>query len=255
MTAARSTRARTLDNRFYGVVIGLVEDVDDPDHEGRVKVKYPWFDEGTVSDWCRVRQLYAGNGYGTFFVPEKGDEVLVAFVHGDMDEPIVLGGLYNGQDKPPTYRDGSSKDEKVIRTKGGHQITLDDSDSAKKIAIETDGGHSFVLDDQNQNATLKSSGGHSIVLDDRQSTVTIKSSSGQTVTIDQSGAITCTGTTITLSAPQVKLGGDGASMSLVLGDAFMALFNAHVHDVGPVVSTPPVTPMLPVMLSQVTKTV
>jgi phage baseplate assembly protein V len=255
MTTAVRTRARSLDNRFFGVVVGLVEEVDDPAHEGRIKVKYPWFDEGTVSDWCRVRQLYAGAGYGTFFVPEKGDEVVLAFVHGDMDEPIVLGGLFNGKDKPPTYRDGTKKDEKVIRTKGGHQITLDDSDHAKKVAIDTDGGHSLVMDDQNQNVMLVTTRGHSVVLDDKESTVTITSSGGQTVKIDQSGSITCTGTSVTLSAPQVKLGGDGASMSLVLGEAFMALFNAHVHDVGPVPTTPPVTPMLPMMLSQVTKTV
>ena len=49
-------------------------------------------------------QFYAGNGYGAFFVPEVGDEVLVAFTHGDMRMPIILGGLYNGVDKPVTYR-------------------------------------------------------------------------------------------------------------------------------------------------------
>ena len=59
------------------------------------------------SDWCRVVQPYAGNGYGAVFVPEKGDEVLVAFVHGDMRFPIVIGGLYNGKDKPPTARTAS----------------------------------------------------------------------------------------------------------------------------------------------------
>ena len=50
----------------------------------------------------RRASSYAGNGYGSFFVPEVGDEVLVAFVQGDMRYPIILGGLYNGEDKPPT---------------------------------------------------------------------------------------------------------------------------------------------------------
>jgi phage baseplate assembly protein V len=255
MTAIMQSRARTLENRFYGVVIAIVEDNNDPDKRGRVKVSYPWFDEGTISDWCRVRQFCAGPGYGAFFVPEKGDEVLVAFVHGDMDEPIVLGGLYNGQDAPPSYRDGSTKDEKVIRTKGGHQVTLDDSASSKKVAVETSGGHALVLDDQNQRASIKTTGGHELVLDDQQQSVTLRSSSGMSVVIDSGGTIKCTGTSVVLAAPQVKLGGDAAMSSLVLGEAFMTLFNAHTHQLGLAPTTPPVEPMLPILLSQVTKTV
>ena len=110
------------------------------DDEGRVKVQFPWFDGGaTVTEWCRVSQLYAGGGYGSVFVPEKGDEVLVAFVHGDMRFPIVLGGLYNGVDKPPTARtDG--RDQKIIRTKAGHEVLLDDG--KKEIRITTaEGGN------------------------------------------------------------------------------------------------------------------
>ena len=72
-------RSRSTDQRYYGVAEAIVTDVNDPEKEGRVKLRYPWFDDQTVSDWCRVRQLYAGNGYGTFFVPEVGDEVLVVF--------------------------------------------------------------------------------------------------------------------------------------------------------------------------------
>jgi uncharacterized protein involved in type VI secretion and phage assembly len=73
------------------------------------------------------------------FVPESGDEVLVAFVHGDMRFPIVLGGLYNGVDKPPTARAGG-RDQKIIRTKAGHEVLLDDGN--KEIRITTaEGGN------------------------------------------------------------------------------------------------------------------
>jgi phage baseplate assembly protein V len=127
-------RARSTDRRYYGLVEALVVE-NDGDDEGRVKLKFPWFDGGaTVTDWCRVSQLYAGNGYGSVFVPEKGDEVLVAFIHGDMRFPIVLGGLYNGVDKPPTARTGG-RDQKMIRTRAGHEVLLDDG--AKEITITT----------------------------------------------------------------------------------------------------------------------
>jgi uncharacterized protein involved in type VI secretion and phage assembly len=127
-------RARSTDRRYFGVVEAIVVE-NEGDDEGRIKVNFPWFDGGsTVTEWCRVSQLYAGGGYGSVFVPEKGDEVLVAFVHGDMRFPIVLGGLYNGVDKPPAARtDG--RDQKIIRTKAGHEVLLDDG--AKEIRITT----------------------------------------------------------------------------------------------------------------------
>ena len=98
-------RSLSTDQRYYGVYEALVSDVNDPANEGRVKIKMPWFDEQMETEWCRVRQFYAGNGYGAFFVPEVGDEVLIAFIQGDMRQPIILGGLYNGNDKPPSHRD------------------------------------------------------------------------------------------------------------------------------------------------------
>jgi phage baseplate assembly protein V len=232
-----SSKSRGADKRYYGVVEALVTEVDDPEREGRVKVQYPWFDDQTVSDWCRVRQLYAGPGYGTFFVPEVGDEVLVAFVHGDMRLPIVLGGLYNGQDKPPVHREGET-DPKLIRTKGGHEVLLDDTASARKVHV-------------------KSAAGHEVVLDDAGSKVTIKTPSGQSIELDAaSGSVTMTGVTVTVDASQVKLGGAGAVQPLVLGTAFMALFNAHVHtsSVPTTPTSPPLTPMTPAVLSTVTKT-
>lgn len=152
-------RARTTDQRYYGVVPALVTDNSDPSKEGRVKLKFPWFDEQMVTEWCRVRQLYAGNDYGTFFIPEVGDEVLVSFIHGDMRQPIVLGGLYNGQDKPPSART-QDKDEKLIKTKGGHQIILDDSSGKEKITIlDSSGKNSIVIDAVANSITIKSDGG------------------------------------------------------------------------------------------------
>ena len=95
-------RSTSTDKRYYGVCEGIVVDNEDPEQQGRIKVKLPWFDDETVTEWCRVRQAYAGNGYGMFFIPEVDDEVLVAFIHGDLRLPVILGGLYNGIDKPAT---------------------------------------------------------------------------------------------------------------------------------------------------------
>jgi phage baseplate assembly protein V len=160
MNASRRSmtpRAQSTDKRFFGVVEALVVDVVDPEKEGRVKIQFPWFDEDMVTEYSRVRQLYAGNGYGTFFVPEVGDEVLVAFIHGDMRMPVILGGLYNGKDKPPSDRQ-KDKDQKLIRTKAGHELLFDDSTAERRIKLTTAGQHVFDLDDKDTRAFAKTSG-------------------------------------------------------------------------------------------------
>jgi len=58
-----------VDQRYAGVTEGVVVAVNDPDGLGRVKVKLPWLDSQEVSDWCRVAQIYAGKGYGAFWLP------------------------------------------------------------------------------------------------------------------------------------------------------------------------------------------
>jgi phage baseplate assembly protein V len=173
-------RSRSTDQRYYGVVEAIVTANDDGGSEGRVKIKFPWFDEQMETEWCRVRQFYAGNGYGAFFIPEVGDEVLVSFIHGDMRQPIILGGLYNGQDKPPSERT-SDKDEKMIRTKAGHQITLDDSQGKEKIVIvDSKTNNSIEIDTVADSITIKSAQGK-IILDAAQG-IEIKSGQGVEVT-------------------------------------------------------------------------
>jgi phage baseplate assembly protein V len=242
-------RAQSTDKRFFGVVEAIVVDVIDPQKEGRIKLQFPWFDEDMVTEYCRVCQLYAGNGYGSFFVPEVGDEVLVAFVHGDMRMPIVLGGLYNGQDKPPSDRQ-KTKDQKMIRTKAGHELLLDDSTQDRRVRVRTAKDHVIDLDDQNRKVTVTSTAGHTMELDDVRQTVTVKTAAGQSVVLDgASGSVTVTGATITLDAASVQVGGAAATVKIggaaavltpMIAEMFLPLFAAHTHMVGLVPTTPPV---------------
>jgi uncharacterized protein involved in type VI secretion and phage assembly len=239
-------RARATDRRYYGVVEGIVEQaVSDPDKEGRVKVSFPWFDDGTVSEWCRVAQPYAGNGYGTTFTPEKGDEVVLGFSHGDMRLPIVIGGLYNGQDKPPASRT-DTVDKKIVRTKGGHELLFDDSTGGPKVVVTSAAGHKVTLDDKPGTVRLETSGGQSVELD-KAGKATVKADT-----------ITLKGTSITLDGSSVSLG-SSAAHPVVLGDDFMQIFAAHVHNATAIGSptTPPLPPtplQLPKALSKTTKT-
>src|SRR4051794_34768922 len=81
--------------------------------------------------------LGAGKNRGWFFIPEKDDEVLVMFEHGDVNRPIVIGALYNGKDKPPDKNPGSNP-RRMIKSRGGSKITFDDENG--KLIIEDGGG-------------------------------------------------------------------------------------------------------------------
>ena len=232
-------RSRSTDRRYYGVVEALVAKVTgDPEHECRVTLRFPFFDGATAeTDWCRVAQPYAGNGYGAVFVPEEGDEVLVAFVHGDMRFPVVLGGLYNGADKPPTDRT-ASKDQKMVRTKHGHQVVLDDSQGNEAIRITT-------------------AGGHELILDDASGTVAV-TGNGVKITLEDSGTVTVQGTKVVVEATNIALGSSAASLSPVLGEEFLTIFNSHTHALPfpPVGATLPGTalpPLTSAVFSQIVK--
>ncbi|MER8089736.1 VgrG-related protein [Streptomyces sp. NPDC094048] len=89
--------------RMLGLAIGVVTDIREGKTErGWVRLKFPWLDDTYVTDWVRTVQ-WGGQGGGGVFSPEVNDEVLVGFEQGLLDSPYVLGGLYNGVDKPSPH--------------------------------------------------------------------------------------------------------------------------------------------------------
>ncbi len=146
--------ART--GRIFGVVVGIVTNNEDPDDQGRVKIKYPWLSAGEESPWARIATPLGGKERGLFFLPEVEDEVLVIFEQGDITRPYILGGLWGGTDLPPAA-DGNGRDKKILKTKSGHIIRLDDTGGAEKIEIiGKDAKDTIVIDAANNTITLKS---------------------------------------------------------------------------------------------------
>ena len=133
-----------------GLVIGVVTDNQDPDKQGRVKVKYPWLSPDHASDWARVVSVGGGPTRGIQFVPEINDEVLVGFEQDDVHHPYVLGGLWNGVDAPPGDQgkivSGGKVQQRVIQSRSGHTIMLDDTDGAGGITVQDRNGNTIMLD-------------------------------------------------------------------------------------------------------------
>jgi phage baseplate assembly protein V len=143
--------ALAADQRIYGVVIGIVKNVNDEEGLGRVQIELPWYASG-YRRWARVAHLSAGPGYGSTWVPEEKAEVLVAFAHGDMRWPYVLGALYGNVDKPQHSR-SSSSDIRTLRTPSGAELTFDETKG--EITLKTPKGASVTLAEKSGEITVK----------------------------------------------------------------------------------------------------
>ncbi len=121
--------------RFYGIAIGTVSDLLDPLGQGRVKVRLPWFNENESTGWARIAVPSAGSNYGFYFIPRVDEEVLVAFEHGDIELPYVIGRLWNLQDQPPEFTPLLGKSH--IRTFAGHDVVFDDIQQSIEISTST----------------------------------------------------------------------------------------------------------------------
>jgi type VI secretion system secreted protein VgrG len=126
-----------------GVVVGLKGEGIFVDEHGRVKVQFHWDRQGkrdeNSSGWIRVAQPWAGKQSGTLFIPRVGDEVLVEFLHGDLSRPLVVGSLYNGEDRPPVSLPAGKTITtiKSSSTKGGgaNEIRFDDKEGSEEIYL------------------------------------------------------------------------------------------------------------------------
>ena len=202
--------------RITGVVIGIVTNNKDTEGMGRVKVKFPWRGDSDESYWARVSTLMAGKDRGTFFLPEVGDEVLVAFDHGDINHPYVIGALWNGVDTPPeTNADGKNNIRK-IKSRSGHEIIFDDNDEQKKekIEIHTKAGHTIILDDSAGAEKIEikdKTGNNSIVIDSVQNAIAISSQmkisiKAQAIEIESGGMMSIkSSATLTIQGAIVKI--------------------------------------------------
>ena len=131
--------------RFYGVVVGVVTNNKDPENLHRVKVRFPWLDADNESHWARVASTMAGDDRGAYFLPEVEDEVLVAFEHGSVDHPFVLGALWNGKDKPPESNSDGLNKHRTIKSRSGHVIRLNDKGGSETIEVIDKTGNNKII--------------------------------------------------------------------------------------------------------------
>jgi phage protein D len=150
-------------SKIKGVVIGVVTNLMDPLMMGRVKVKFPWIPSTPPieSDWARVASVGGGSAGGMMILPEINDEVLVAFEHGDINYPYIVGMLWNGIDRPPDP--AAVLAGKVVKrtfvSRSGHTIVFDDTTGKEAITIvDKSKMNSISIDSVKNEMTIKAQG-------------------------------------------------------------------------------------------------
>lgn len=155
--------------RFYGVVVGIVTNNQDPENMHRVKVRFPWLSNDVESNWARVAAPMSGKDRGAYFLPEVDDEVLVAFEHGLVDHPYVVGSLWNGKDGAPESNADGENNHRTIKSRSGHVLRFNDKSGSETIEIiDKTGSNKIVIDSANNSITIEA-----------KSDITIKSSTGK----------------------------------------------------------------------------
>ena len=184
----------------FGLYGGLVTENEDPEGRGRVKLTLPWIAEEFVTEWATVAQIYAGDGYGAYWIPEVGDQVVVAFLRGELRRPIIIGSLYSQQATPHAVR-GSGADPKYFRTAAGHMLLMEDGSGRKIEMIDSTGNNKILIDSEANSITVEAQtdvtvkGGANVTVE-ATGNLTLK---GAAISIEASGAVTVSGATINLN--------------------------------------------------------
>jgi phage protein D/phage baseplate assembly protein gpV len=204
--------------RMPGVCSATVINCRDPEDQGRVQLLFEWMGPEAVSDWVRVTQIGASEAFGFLWLPEEGDEVLVAFEHGDPNQPIVIGSLYNvvmeAAPGPETVDEASGLiNERQIRSRFQHNITFYDSEETSGIMITTgDEVQGIFLNMEEQSLSIYNLDGSleimaTDIVVNAEGDLTLSSEgelslSGASVTIEGEGDVTVNGGSI-------EIAGDG----------------------------------------------
>jgi uncharacterized protein involved in type VI secretion and phage assembly len=193
-----------------GVSVATVVQNKDPESLGRVKVRFPWRENPDESHWARIAVPMAGNNRGTWFLPEVGDEVLVACDAERVEHPYVLGALWNGQDAPPETNSDGKNDLRMIRSRSGHEIIFDDGaqgridihlkDNQRQVRLDPDG--ILITDDSGNKLEIKSTPGEITIKSNTKislQSTTIDIKADASMTLQASGTLTIQGALVKIN--------------------------------------------------------
>ena len=177
---SRSTPQPLLSSVQTAVVVGPPGEEIYTDQYGRVKVQFYWDREGKKDEntccWVRVSQEWAGQGWGGMQIPHIGHEVVIAFLEGDPDRPLIVGRVYNAEQKVPMPLP-AEKTRSVLRDYGGNETVMEGAKGKQFIHTQQTCGNEFLIDGGSgqEKIELRDKYGNEVVLDAVEGTIRIYS--------------------------------------------------------------------------------
>lgn len=283
---------RGLENfrKYYGFYRGTVTRNDDPEMRGRIQAKVLQVGHESPPDiWIDPAFDGAGIDRGSFFPPEVGDSVRVAFTHGRPDKPVLyLGGWYGGTDLPDefAYTEGKKivgltgthpvPEKRGVVTRKGHRLVFDDTDGAETVTLawhqpsasdaartadnqgdrsksadRSAGEHASLVFNVDGDIVLTNQSGSTLKLSAKDKNITITDENKNVITIDKNGVTVDATKTGKISLKGIKVDvGDGADTPAVRGRELDTWLKGHTHGTAWGPSTPPTTPPPATILSK-----
>ena len=192
-----------------GLLNGVVKEIWDEKHKGMVKVEYLLGEKDhKTSDWVRVLTPYGGKGYGNYWLPEIGTEVVVGFIQGNLNMPVVLGCLWNETDAQPEGVPGEENHTKTIMTKAGNKISFFDEKDKEKITVTTPKELEITIDDEKKSIALQDKGKENcIMVDCDGGEVTVIAKSGIKLKVGSKEVLSADSNTVKIGAGTLQLEG------------------------------------------------
>lgn len=211
--------------KIDGVRIGLVVDNMDPMELGRVKVTFPWRMDMGESPWAPVATPMAYEESGTYFIPDEGEQVVVAFAGGYVTQPIVMGSIWSQEVRPPAAQAGEDAIRGIF-SRNGHHLLFDDTPGEGLINIMTNGGHEITLSETagEEFISISDPAGNAVLINTAEGSVEVNamsdlSLSAQNIELSAAESLTLdTAGELTLAGDAVDIAGAG-DLSLESGGA------------------------------------
>ena len=135
-----------------GLVVAKVLKNDGDAEKGMIKVEFPKLDGAPESAYARLMTPMGGKDRGWVSLPEPDDEVVVCFAHGNINNAIIIGSVYNGQDLPPYANEDAENNLRVFQSRSGHRVTFDDTDGDERIELISNNEEIWLIWDAKENS-------------------------------------------------------------------------------------------------------
>ncbi len=211
-----------------GIVTGQVKENWDKKQQGKVKVEYYLGEKGKmVSSWIPVMTPYAASSCGMYFLPEVGSKVVIAFEHGRLDCPVVLGTLWNGSSNLPEKTADEKNQIKTIKTKGGHEIRFSDEEKKEEVTVTTPSGLTLLMNDEKATIAIQDKDKkNKCILDSKKGELMLNAENKLILSIGDNAVVTVEKNSITIKSGTISLEG---SQSLKMKGQTAALSGSQVQ--------------------------